>query len=89
MEFAEKLKSYIEEETGDFDKYMKLAAEAPEKYAPIIRDIAKEEAVHKRHLENILADCGCSMNEEEAEPVSVATTKTAEKKHADKGGEDD
>lgn len=40
----------IEEEASDAEKYMKMAEEAPEKYAPILRDIAHEELIHRKHL---------------------------------------
>lgn len=66
MSFVEKIKEYIEEEKADCNKYKELAETAPEKYAPIIRDIAREEATHHKHLEEILADCGgCSAADKE------------------------
>lgn len=48
------------EELLDADSYETLADEAPEKYAPILRQIAREERVHARHLADILSDMGYS-----------------------------
>ena len=80
MSFAEKIKEYIEEEKTDCNKYKELAETAPEKYAPIIRDIAREEETHRKHLEDILADCGgCSAtDEEEAEEETEMETEKEE-----------
>jgi rubrerythrin len=81
--FAAKLKDYIKEEKADSNKYQKLASIAPEKYAPIIRDIAKEEGTHMRHLEMILNECDIEdlddVNDSE-EPIH--TSKTLEKKRS-------
>lgn len=52
-----------QEEIADAEKYAKLASEAPEKYAPILRQIAAEEHVHARHLEDILSDMKESKSE--------------------------
>lgn len=46
------------EELLDADSYETLADEAPEKYAPILRQIAREERVHARHIADILKDMG-------------------------------
>jgi len=55
-----KLKDHLEKavaaEDEDRDKYMELADMAPPEYAGILRDIAKEEAAHRRHLKDILCD---------------------------------
>lgn len=48
------------EELLDADSYETLADEAPEKYASILRQIAREERVHARHLADILSDMGYS-----------------------------
>ncbi|MBQ2552997.1 MAG: hypothetical protein II563_09165 [Treponema sp.] len=80
MNFSTKLKEYIEEERSDNDKYLELASLAPEKYAPIIRDIAKEERSHARHLEEILADCEMLATEDDSEPLHH--NKVNEKKHS-------
>ena len=48
------------EELLDADSYETLADEAPEKYAPILRQMAREERVHARHLADILKDMGYS-----------------------------
>ena len=50
-----------ESEMSDHDKYMKLAEMADEQYpcrgyGAILRDIAKEEEIHKRHIKSILDD---------------------------------
>lgn len=56
----EKLKAEIEtaiaEEAADSEKYLKMAEEAGDKYAPILRDIAHEELTHKKHLQAIHDD---------------------------------
>lgn len=62
---ATDLKKMLEEdhesELSDHDKYMKLAELADEQYpcrgyGAILRDIAKEEEIHKRHIKAILED---------------------------------
>ena len=63
-EFAKKIGELIWEEGSDMEKYKALAESAPEKYAPILRDIAKEEAAHRRHLEKIQEDMPCAASEE-------------------------
>lgn len=55
------LKKDLEEEAGDHDKYLKLATVADEKYpcrgyGSILRGIAKEEEVHRKHIQMILED---------------------------------
>lgn len=50
-----------EEEINDHDKYMKQAMMADEKYpcrgyGSILRDIAREEEIHRRHIKAILDD---------------------------------
>jgi len=46
----------IEEEQSDAEKYMKMAEEADDEYACILRDIAHEELTHKKHLQAIHDD---------------------------------
>lgn len=48
-------------EAGDHDKYLKLADHADEEYpdrgyGSILRDIAKEEEIHRKHIGAILDD---------------------------------
>ena len=59
------LKAMLEEdhesEMSDHDKYMELAMIADEKYpcrgyGAILRDIAKEEEIHRKHIKAILED---------------------------------
>ena len=55
------LKKDLEDEAGDHDKYLKLAMAADEKYpwrgyGAILRDIAKEEGIHRKHIQMILED---------------------------------
>lgn len=61
IDFAEAIQQDIEDEEADNDKYMELAKLADEKYpcrgyGSILRTIAKEEAVHHKHLKAILED---------------------------------
>ena len=46
----------IDEETSDAEKYMKMAEEADDQYACILRDIAHEELTHRKHLQAIHDD---------------------------------
>ena len=60
-EMVKKLQEAIEDESADVEKYTEMAETAaaayPETaYAAVLRDIAREEGVHKRHLEEILSD---------------------------------
>ena len=55
-EMMQQIAEAIEDEQADADKYMKMAEEADEKYAPIFRDIAHEELIHKKHLQAIHDD---------------------------------
>ena len=50
-----------ESEASDYEKYMALADKADEEfpdrgYGFILRDIAKEEEIHRRHIKDILDD---------------------------------
>lgn len=61
INIAEELKKDLESESSDNDKYMKLAAAADEKYpcrgyGAILRDIAREEKTHHKHIKMILED---------------------------------
>ena len=68
IDFAAELKKDLEDEENDNGKYMKLAAEADKKYpcrgyGAILRDIAREESVHHKHLRMILEDMHSKMEE--------------------------
>ncbi len=61
MDLASELAKDLEDEGSDHEKYMKLADAADEKYpcrgyGAILRDIAREEAVHHKHIKMILDD---------------------------------
>lgn len=61
MDLRDMIKESIQEEENDAEKYVKMEMMALGKYPckgydAILRDIAREERVHKRHLESILAD---------------------------------
>ena len=60
-EFQGWIEDYLSDESGDVEKYMKLADYAEEHYQgmgydAILRDIAKEEMQHNKHLNEILKD---------------------------------
>ena len=61
IDLVDAIQKDIEDEESDNGKYMELAKIADEKfpcrgYGSILRTIAKEEAVHHKHLKAILAD---------------------------------
>lgn len=61
MSLKDELVAAHEDEKEDVEKYMKLAEMADEKYpyrgyGSILRDIGKEESVHKKHIKLILED---------------------------------
>jgi rubrerythrin len=61
MNLKDELIAAHEDEASDVEKYMKLAELADEKYpsrgyGSILRDIGKEESVHKKHIKLILED---------------------------------
>lgn len=61
MNIIEELKKDLEDEGADNEKYLKLAAAADMQYpcrgyGAILRDIAKEEAIHHKHIKMILED---------------------------------
>ena len=61
VDLKAELEKDLEGESSDVMKYMKLADVAEAKYphcwyAAILRDIAKEEMTHNRHLKAILSD---------------------------------
>lgn len=65
-EFYRLIKQDIEEEANDNEKYLKLAKMAPtEKARKILTDIAAEEKIHHRFLEEILKDAGMASNSAE------------------------
>ncbi|MBQ6780505.1 MAG: ferritin-like domain-containing protein [Treponema sp.] len=53
MNFHMLLKESIEDESEGITRYEKLAAMAPSEYAPILRDIAKEESQYLEFLSEI------------------------------------
>lgn len=66
INLAAELKKDLEDEENDNGKYMKLAMEADKKYpcrgyGAILRDIAKEEAIHHKHIKMILEDMHAEM----------------------------
>lgn len=66
INLADALKEDYESESADHDKYEKLAMAADKQYpcrgyGAILRDIAKEEAVHRRHIQAILEDMHVTM----------------------------
>lgn len=57
----EELIESIEDEKKDMDKYLSLAKMADEAYpdkgyGAVLRDIAREEGIHRQHLEEIVKD---------------------------------
>ena len=73
-DFVSELKSAVTEEAGDKLKYLRLAEIAPEKYSSMLKDIAAEEGCHRKHLLDILSDCG------ESPPKETVAKKTTETK---------
>ena len=66
MNIVEELKKDLEDEGADNEKYLKLAAAADMQYpcrgyGAILRDIAKEEAIHHKHIKMILEDMHVAM----------------------------
>ena len=80
-DFVAEVKKSIKEEENDQQKYLKLAENAPEKYAPIIRDIAAEEESHRKHLHEILEDCGCGSESVEESATESNGTVSEKKSH--------
>ena len=74
-EFYNEIKSYIQDEAHDHDKYFKLAEKAPTiKARKILMDIGREEKLHHEFLKEILADRPCGNDgEEESENDDEAT----------------
>ena len=69
LDIVAELKKDLEDEEADNGKYMKLAAAADMKYpcrgyGAILRDIAREEAVHHKHIKMILEDMHASMEDQ-------------------------
>ncbi len=57
MDFYEQIRASIAEETGDRDKYAKLAEIAPtDKTKKILLDMSREEWRHREFLQEILSD---------------------------------
>lgn len=69
IDIAAELKKDLEDEEADNNKYMKLAEAADMKYpcrgyGAILRDIAREEAVHHKHIKMILEDMHASAGDQ-------------------------
>lgn len=69
IDIVEELKKDLEDEETDNGKYMKLAAAADAKYpcrgyGAILRDIAREESIHHKHIKMILEDMHASMEDQ-------------------------
>ena len=80
-DFVSELKSAVAEEAIDKLKYLRLAEIAPEKYSSMLKDIAAEEGCHRKHLLDILSDCGESFCESEnSPPKETVAKKTSETK---------
>lgn len=61
LDIAAELKADYESEEADNDKYLKLAEAADKKYpcrgyGSILKEIAREEETHRRHIKMILED---------------------------------
>ena len=54
--FMKHISAALAEEEKDANKYMDMAAMAPEEYKPILLDIAEEEGIHQMHLATIMHD---------------------------------
>lgn len=54
--FMKHLEEYLAEEEKDSGKYETMAEMAPDKYKPILRDIAWEEKIHHKHLSSMLEE---------------------------------
>ncbi len=52
------------DECEGVESYSAMAKEAPEKYRPILMDIAKEEHTHMMHVKRIMDDMGIPMTDE-------------------------
>lgn len=64
-DFYSLLKGYIDDESKDNNKYVKLAEKAPtEKARKILLDISKEEETHMKFLQEILSECSKSDSKE-------------------------
>ena len=66
VDISAELMKDLEEEGADSDKYMKLADAMDEKYpcrgyGAILRDIAREEKSHHKHIKMILEDMHVEM----------------------------
>ena len=60
-EMLKRLEEALEDEAADVDKYTAMADSAAQKwpdsgYSAVLRDIAKEEKVHHRHVQEIIDD---------------------------------
>ena len=60
MDIRKMVEESIQDETNDVEKYTKMSEALKEKYPcegywAILRDIAREEGVHKKHLDMILS----------------------------------
>lgn len=60
MDIRKMVEESIQDETNDVEKYTKMSEALKEKYPckgywAVLRDIASEEGVHKKHLDMILS----------------------------------
>ena len=60
-DMLKRLEEALEDEAADVEKYTDMAATAAKEwpdagYCAILRDIAKEEKVHHRHIQEIIDD---------------------------------
>ncbi len=60
----EKMRDAFLDECEGVAGYAEMSKEAPEKYMPIMRDIAREEHTHMEHVKRIMDDMGISMTDE-------------------------
>lgn len=71
MDFYEELNNHLKDEYEDVISYAELSKRATGGDAHILRDMAREEFVHAKHLKNILQSAGrlqeCSELEKQAE----------------------
>lgn len=73
---------FHEEELADYDKYMKMAEDAPLEYKSIFMDIAKEEQSHAKLIEAVIKDykshCFSCESEETSKEDSDVAEETVE-----------
>ena len=60
----EKIHDAFLDECNGVAGYAEMSKEAPEKYMPILRDIAREEYTHMKHVKRMMDDMGISITDE-------------------------